>query len=210
VAAGQAIAADVSKGVFVRAPSSGLVKKVDRKAGTVTVQYDISPVPLRSIVSGTVESVEEGWSASVRWAGQRLTCAIGFGPDSCGRLTPVGEEGLPGDGSGLVAAYGQTVGAEELERAAGAGFAGVVAPSVRNGEWVRFCGRELGVALTGDEDIPFGLVITEGFGTHPASETALAFMEEWKGSVVGLSTRTQVRAGVSRPSVLAFRGDGQS
>ena len=210
VAAGQTIAADVSKGVFVRAPSSGLVKKVDRKAGTVTVQYDVRPVRMRSIVSGEVESVEEGWSASVRWAGQRLTCAIGFGPDSCGVLTPVEGNALPQDGSGLVAAFDSTVDARLLEAAASAGYAGVLAPSVRNGEWVRFCGAELGVALTGDEDIPFGLVITEGFGTHPASDAAVSFLHRWKGSRVGLSTRTQIRAGVSRPSVLAFREGGQS
>jgi uncharacterized protein (TIGR01319 family) len=203
VAAGQAIAEDVSKGVFVRAPSSGLVKKVDRKAGTVTIQYDIRPVSMRSIVSGTVSKVDPGWSATISWQGERLTCAIGFGPDSCGELVPVAEDGLPDPGEGRIAAFDRPVTAAELERLAEAGFAGVIAPSMRNGEWVRFHGRELGVALTGDEDIPFGLILTEGFGAHGASEEAADFLRRWSGKTVGLSTRTQIRAGVSRPSVLA-------
>ncbi len=59
------------------------------------------------------------------------------------------------------------------------------------------------MALTGDEDIPFGLILTEGFGAHGASEEAAGFLQRRTGSVVGLSTRTQIRAGVSRPSVLA-------
>ena len=203
VSAGEAVAADVTKGIFVRAPSSGILKEIDRQAGTVTIQYDVKPVPMRSIVSGAVTSIEDGWSATISYTGQRLTCAIGFGPESCGRLVLEWVDGLPRNGSGLVAAFDRSLSAEDLESLAQAGFQGVIAPSIRNSQWVHFHGRELGVALTGDEEIPFGLVLTEGFGTHGASNTARNFLARWSGSSVGLATRTQIRAGVTRPSVLA-------
>jgi hypothetical protein len=60
----------------------------------------------------------------------------------------------------------------------------------------------MGVAITGDESIPFTLILTEGFGSMEMSGTGWEFLENHKGRTASLSGRTQVRAGVTRPLVL--------
>ena len=39
-----------------------------------------------------------------------------------------------------------------------AGVSGIIAPSIPGSDWVRYNGEEPGVAITGDEDIPFALM----------------------------------------------------
>jgi uncharacterized protein (TIGR01319 family) len=200
---GEAVAQDVGKGVFVRSPSAGLVKKVNTKKGTITVQYDVDPVPVSSIVNGTVTRVVEGYSAWVAYSGETLSGAIGFGPQCFGEAVLMDDGDLPQDaGDGSILLTDQPVDMDLLKAASAAGVSGLVAPSMHCMDWVGFSGRELGVALTGDENIPFGIVLTEGFGDVPMSEPATGFLERWQGNTVGLSPRTQIRAGVTRPQVV--------
>ncbi|MBD3369059.1 hypothetical protein GF402_01695 [Candidatus Fermentibacteria bacterium] len=204
---GEAVAKDVGKGVFVRSPSAGLVKKVDTKKGTITVQYDLEPVAVSSIVNGTVTRVEKGYSAWVSYRGETLSGAIGFGPQCCGRAVSLQDGNLPGDaGEGSILFSTRPVDTELLEAASTAGVSGLVAPSLHCINWVGFSGRELGVALTGEENIPFGIILTEGFGDLPASESATEFFRRWECKTVGLSPRTQIRAGVTRPQVVGSEG----
>jgi len=75
-------------------------------------------------------------------------------------------------------------------------------PSIPASDWVRFNGEELGVAITGDEDIPFTLILTSGFGSFEMDERCAEFLNGSIGKSVGISGRTQIRAGVTRPIVI--------
>jgi hypothetical protein len=67
---------------------------------------------------------------------------------------------------------------------------------------VEYCGKELGVAVTGDEDIPFTLILTDGFGNFAMEDELAEFLREREGRSACLSGRTQIRAGVTRPMVV--------
>jgi uncharacterized protein (TIGR01319 family) len=201
VSAGQSIASDVARGIFVKAPSSGVIKEIDTSRGTVTVQYDLKPVLMRSTVRGRVEKVIEGRGVVLGVKGSRLEGVIGFGTDGFGTLVTLsGRVGNPPRGS--VLACRTPIDAAFLREAEGAGAAGIIAPSIPNGEWVEYYGKEMGVALTGDESIPFTLVLTAGFGSFGMDGRTWEFLEGHAGHVASLSGRTQVRAGVTRPHVL--------
>jgi len=88
--------------------------------------------------------------------------------------------------------------------AATSGVKGIIAPSLNNSEWVSFYGQEIGVALTGDEKIPFTLILTEGFGSMEMRKEHLEFFRNYNGKTVSLSGRTQIRAGVTRPKIYVF------
>ena len=202
VSADQAIACDVSRGIFVKSPSSGVVRDIDTDAGTVTVQYDIRPVLMRSYVRGKVEKVREGSFVTIRTTGTRLEGVIGFGGQNYGTLSVIRDN--PGEAlqPGSVIVSRVPIGIDLLHRAETADVAGIIAPSVPNRDWVEFYGEEMGVALTGDESIPFTLLLTEGFGSFEMNEALWEFLSRCPGSTVSLSGRTQIRAGVTRPNVL--------
>ncbi|CAI8041150.1 hypothetical protein GBAR_LOCUS22872 [Geodia barretti] len=63
-------------------------------------------------------------------------------------------------------------------------------------------GYELGVAITGSEEIGITLVITEGFGSIAMAEQTFALLKAREGMKTSINGATQIRAGVVRPEIL--------
>jgi hypothetical protein len=63
-------------------------------------------------------------------------------------------------------------------------------------------GRDLGVAITGSEDLGITLVLTEGFGPIPMAERTWRLLASRAGQAASVSGATQIRAGVMRPEII--------
>jgi len=63
-------------------------------------------------------------------------------------------------------------------------------------------GYDLGVAITGSEELGITLVVTEGFGTINMAGKTFAYLKENEGRRVSVNGATQVRAGVIRPEIV--------
>jgi hypothetical protein len=100
---------------------------------------------------------------------------FGVGGEALGELTTVAES--PGEplttemiGEGLrgkVLVGGSIVTIEALRKASKIGVSGIVSGSVDQKDLTEFLGHEIGMGVTGDEDINFTLIVTEGFGIFP-------------------------------------------
>lgn len=204
VEAGQVIASDLSKGKAstVTSPTTGVIRKVDKKNGTVTVQYEIKPVKMKAHVSGTVSHIEKDRLVSIRGEGSRLQGVIGFGSTTSGILHEAEDLNNSALKEKSIVFSVKPINGAFLKRAAKAGLNGIVAPSISAEDWVKFNGAELGVAITGDEDIPFTMILTSGFGSFDMTEESAKFLKNSIGRNAGLSGRTQIRAGVTRPEIV--------
>jgi hypothetical protein len=87
-------------------------------------------------------------------------------------------------------------------KAAKAGAVGCITGSIDDRALTEYVGHDIGVALTGDEDVSMTLIITEGFGSLPISERVLQTLGRINGDFVSLNGATQVRAGAQRPEVI--------
>ena len=65
-----------------------------------------------------------------------------------------------------------------------------------------FLGYDLGVAITGSEDIGITLIITEGFGDIAMAARTFKLMGSRAGADASVNGATQIRAGVMRPEIL--------
>jgi len=81
---------------------------------------------------------------------------------------------------------------------------GVVAASINNEDLVEFIGEEIGVALTGNESIPFPIIITEGFGEFAMFADYAEFFHKQSGKFIYMNGHTQIRAGVTRPKIIVM------
>jgi hypothetical protein len=63
-------------------------------------------------------------------------------------------------------------------------------------------GREIGVAITGTEEVGFTLIITEGFGRIPMAMRTFELLKAKTGFLASINGATQIRAGVVRPEVI--------
>src|SRR5438128_1287867 len=109
---------------------------------------------------------------------------------------------------GKVVVEGSRVWYATLMRAKEIGVAAVVAGGFDDRDLRQLLGRDLGVAITGSEELGFTLVLTEGFGRIPMAARTWRLLEAHRGERASVSGATQIRAGVMRPEIIIPRDGG--
>ncbi|MDP6440038.1 MAG: hypothetical protein QGH74_10415, partial [Candidatus Brocadiia bacterium] len=92
--------------------------------------------------------------------------------------------------------------AELLSAARKVGVAAVVAGGIRAQELKEVLGYDIGVAVTGAEQIGLTLMLTEGFGRIPIARRTFELLDRLEGLEASACGATQIRAGVLRPEVI--------
>ena len=193
----------------VEAPADGVIESVSTVTGQLLLREPPIPVEVAAYVSGTVAEVLPGEGVVVEARCALVQGIFGVGGETYGRLRVVcgADEDwhpalLQGDVRGLVLAGGAHIDCETLLAARDAGAAAVVVGGFDDLDLRRLLGRDLGVAITGSEELGITLVLTEGFGRIPMAARTWALLQHHAGSVASVSGATQIRAGVLRPEVL--------
>ena len=126
-----------------------------------------------------------------------ITCPVP-GPD--GRLSG---SSLPEDLSGKIVVGGAWAEADAWRVLAERRAAGLVVGSLTDSELRDYLGYDLGLAITGHEDVPFPVVVTDGFGHIPMSEAGFRLLKSLEGHAASMTGQTQIRAGALRPEVIS-------
>ncbi len=201
----QLLVSDPKRMILIQSPTTGTIKKIDNTTGEVTIQYDVEPTPLYAFARGTVSEVKEEYSVTIDTKAVRLYGSVGFGGEASGNLAIVeNQSDISEDIRGKIVACLSPVNGEFLRKCADYGASGAVIPSISNADWVDFHGKEMGVAVTGDEKLPFPIIITEGFGDYSMPESYRNILAESENKIAGLTGRTQIRAGVIRPALFIY------
>ncbi|MBM4398884.1 MAG: hypothetical protein FJ041_00945, partial [Candidatus Cloacimonetes bacterium] len=66
----------------------------------------------------------------------------------------------------------------------------------------KILGYDLGVAITGHENVGITLVCTEGFGKINMAQKTFDLLKQFAGFKTSIHGRTQIRAGVIRPEII--------
>jgi hypothetical protein len=91
---------------------------------------------------------------------------------------------------------------EAIEKARAAGASAVVSGGIDDEDLKRVLGYDLGVAITGSENVGLTLIITEGFGDIAMAERTFRLLETRAGADAAVNGATQIRAGVMRPEIV--------
>ncbi len=189
--------------MLVTAPNTGTIREINRETGTVVIQYDRKPYQRPAGIEGKVTSVKAGYSATIGYHGFTLNGIIGFGQEAWGKLKLIEAKAEIGSvRSDEIIAFAAKIDLDFLKQAAEKKVKGVIAASIDNPDLVEFLGEEIGVALTGNESIPFPLIITEGFGDFTMFADYTAFFRKNNGKAIYMNGHTQIRAGVVRPKII--------
>jgi hypothetical protein len=90
------------------------------------------------------------------------------------------------------------------------GVRGIVVGGIEHEDVIKFLGSEIGVAITGQEDIGTTLIITEGFGRMSMSAGTFNLLKSLSGRRASINGATQIRAGVLRPEVIIALEDDEA
>jgi hypothetical protein len=106
------------------------------------------------------------------------------------------------DHRGKIIVGGSQATKEALVKMRDLGVAGIIVGGVKDTDLIEMLGFEIGVAITGHEDIGTTLIITEGFGEMNMSPRTFELLKEFEGYMAAINGATQIRAGVMRPEVI--------
>jgi hypothetical protein len=106
---------------------------------------------------------------------------------------------------GKIVVGGSFLSADTMTRAKELGIAGLVVGGIHDKDLRALLGYDLGVAITGTEQVGFTLILTEGFGTIPMASKTFRLLSAHTGQKASISGSTQIRAGVIRPEIIIPR-----
>lgn len=217
VKAGEVIAQ--TRGLFgwfrseLRSPVAGTVEEVSAISGYLRIRERPRFVEVLAHLRGTVVEVIEGEGAVIEARGALVQGIFGIGGERRGPLRIVADgpdqvlsvSRLP-DCGGCVLVAGAGAPPSAIMAAAEAGAAGLVIGAVTDEALRQYLGYDIGVAITGQEDVPMTLILTEGFGELPMAQRTWALLTSLAGQLASINGATQIRAGVMRPEVIVPRG----
>lgn len=194
----------------VSAPVTGTVAFITSDQGRIGIQIPPTKAERIAYCGGRVVGIDKLGAVELETEATLIQGIFGVGGERVGRIhkLPVAVDhiidlkDLPADCSNLILVGGMGPADGVLEEAQRRGAVGFVCGSITSSILRRFVGEEIGVAVTGDEDVTMSLVITEGFGKIPMSQRVFDVLGARHGSLGGINGTTQVRAGAVRPEVV--------
>ncbi|HKQ56508.1 MAG TPA: hypothetical protein VJY35_01455 [Candidatus Eisenbacteria bacterium] len=197
-------------------PADGTIESVSPITGQLILREPPIPVEIDAYVRGVVAEVLPGEGVMVEATGALMQGIFGVGGETFGELK-VAVEGPDRDLTpdrlspslkGCVVVGGAYVSFATLLKAREVGVAAVVVGGFDDRDLRELLGRDLGVAITGAEDLGLTLVLTEGFGRIRMAERTWRLLTDHQGQQASVSGATQIRAGVMRPEIVIPRPPG--
>lgn len=194
---------------FVRSPVEGTIEHISNVTGQVVIREQPIPVEVKAYIPGTVVNVFPGEGVTIETPAAFIQGIFGISGETEGKLLIVAspEDALTADDikpdhKGKILVGGSLITGDALHKAEKAGVRGVIVGGMDDKDLVDFLGYEIGVAITGHEDIGITLILTEGFGKMRMSKRTFALLKSFEGKQASISGATQIRAGVIRPEII--------
>lgn len=195
-------------------PVAGTVEFYTEALAHLGVRAEPMPIEVAAFINGTVTEVQAGKSVTIDACVGMLQGIFGVGGERFGEIfaldvpadTIVGAANLNQlDLKNKIIIGGAQFDISALKAAAEAGAIGVVTGSIDADTLHEFVGHEIGVSITGDEDVPLTLFVTEGFGKLSLSARAVEWAKRHHENPASITGATQVRAGALRPELIVSR-----
>jgi len=211
-----------TKGLFgfmkssIPAKVAGTIETISDVTGQMIVRGDPLPVEVKAYMAGTVAEVLPGEGCVVENDVCFVQGIFGVGGEISGEIAMAAKspeqelvaDMITPDMKGKVVVGGARVWHEAIQRARSVGAAAVIAGGIDDQDLKEILGYDLGVAVTGSEEIGLTIVITEGFGDIRMAGRTFRLLHDRAGREASVNGATQIRAGVMRPEIIVpVRGD---
>ena len=200
-----------------KAPGAGTIEYISDVSGNVGIRRPPRPIELTAYVQGTVIELIPDEGVVIETPAALVQGIFGIGGEREGRLHIMREpdrtiepRDITGELAGRIVVGKRLITGEALRKAGQTGVVGVVVGGIVDKELVDLLGYEIGVAITGDEQVGVTLVLTEGFGEIEMARKTFDLLKSLEGRDGSINGATQIRAGVIRPEVIVPHQDGAS
>lgn len=213
VAKGAPIAKTTTFKIFkseVTSPVTGVLESVSNVTGMAVLREPPQPVEVHAYVDGTVVEVIAGEGVTVETRGALVQGIFGLAGERQAPIVIVASDReqlldaaqLGPEHRGKIVVGGARATLAALRRAIELGIAGIVAGGFAYQDVKELLGYDVGVAVTGNEELATTLVVTEGFGDIAMARATFELLTSLEGQTASINGATQIRAGVIRPEII--------
>jgi hypothetical protein len=214
VAVGEPLAR--TKGIFglfrsqYESQVGGTLESVSSVTGQVMIRGEPQPVQVKAYLTGEVVEVIPNQGAVLAADVTFVQGIFGVGGETFGSIRmacshpnqALTADAITSELTGTVVIGGGRVTHGALVKGVDVGVSAIVSGGIDDEDLKSFLGHDLGVAITGSENIGLTLIITEGFGDIAMAERTWTLLESRSGADAAVNGATQIRAGVMRPEIV--------
>ncbi|MEA2077429.1 MAG: hypothetical protein U9O95_05365 [Candidatus Marinimicrobia bacterium] len=192
------------------APATGTLEAVSSVTGQAIIREAPVPVSVQAYINGEVTGVIKNEGVEVSTAASFIQGIFGIGGERRGEIkiltqnttTPITEDMITDDCKDKILVGGSFLNYKTFKKAERLGAIGIVVGGFNYSDIKKIVGYDIGVAITGQEDIKTTLIITEGFGEVHMADQTFKLLSFHKGEMASINGATQIRAGVIRPEII--------
>ncbi len=193
-------------------PVKGTINSISTITGQIIVQEPPVPINLYAYLKGQVTEIIEHYGAVIETNATYIQGIFGVGKEFWGDIKVLVDkpdsvlQNIPpkSEVEGKIVVCGSYINLPTLKALVESGAKGIIVGGTDDLTIKKILGYEIGVAITGNENTTFALIITEGFGQIPISNKAFELLKKNEGKLASISGATQIRAGVQRPEIIIY------
>lgn len=199
----------------ILSPVAGTIESVSTVTGQVLLREPPRVLDLLAYVDGAIVDTIPEQGVVVETTCSLVQGIFGIGGETSGEIVmavkapdePLTPSHFTAAMKGKVVVGGSFLSADAMKQAKAVGVAGLVVGGIHDEDLRALLGYDLGVAITGTEQVGFTLILTEGFGTIPMAAKTFKLLVVHAGRQASISGATQIRAGVIRPEIIVPQTD---
>jgi len=193
-----------------KSTTTGTVELISNITGNVGVREAPTPIEVDAYIPGRIIEVLDGEGVVIEAHGALIQGIFGIGGERRGEIMmitagpdePITADMITSAHAGKIIVGGSNLSGDALRKAHELGVTGIVVGGIVDKDLIDYLGYDIGVAITGHENIPLTLVLTEGFGTIAMAGRTFNLLKSLTGKTASICGATQIRAGVIRPEVI--------
>ena len=194
----------------VKSPIEGEVESISSLTGQLLLREPRIPVQVKAFVDAVVVEVIEEEGVILENKSAYVQGIFGLAGETNGEIKVivssneevVDAKNIDESCKDKVIVCGAMIPLNVIRKAQQVGVAGIISGGIDDQDLKELLGYDIGVAITGHEEIGLTIVVTEGFGTIKMAKKTFDLMKQFEGKQASIHGFTQIRAGVMRPEII--------
>jgi len=194
----------------VTSPVKGYVETISNSTGRVIVREPETNLLIKAYIPGRVVEIMPYEGVIIETTAVFIQGIFGIGGETHGPLSIAVDSSdellthskIKDEHLGKILVGGSKIDYSALKKALEVGVKGIIVGGIDDDDLSKFMGYDIGVALTGSENLGLTLIVTEGFGKISMSQKTFEILNDYDKLEVALNGATQIRAGVLRPEII--------
>ncbi len=194
----------------VHSPVVGEVESISSVTGQILLREPRIPVQVKAFIDGVVTDVMPDEGVIIENKSAYIQGIFGIGGETIGEIMVLAKSPdaeitaaeVTAACAGKIIVTGAFVSHDVIEASRKHGAKAIITGGIDDQDIKLLLGHDIGVAITGHENIGLTIVVTEGFGKITMARKTFELLKKFNGYKTSIHGRTQIRAGVIRPEII--------